>query len=50
LKKSEARERIEELREEIEEHNYRYYVLDDPVITDHEYDQLLNELEELEEE
>lgn len=49
MKKSEARERIKELREKIEEHNYRYYVLDDPVITDREYDRLLSELEKLEE-
>ncbi|MCF7876134.1 NAD-dependent DNA ligase LigA [Candidatus Bipolaricaulota bacterium] len=50
MDRSEAKERIEELREEIEEHNYRYYVLDDPTITDREYDRLLRELEELEEE
>ncbi len=48
MKKSEAKERIEELRAEIEDHNYRYYVLEDPVITDREYDELLAELEELE--
>ncbi|MFP3952967.1 MAG: NAD-dependent DNA ligase LigA [Candidatus Acetothermia bacterium] len=50
MKKHKAKERIEELREEVEEHNYRYYVLDDPVITDREYDELLAELETLEEE
>ncbi|MFB6214642.1 MAG: NAD-dependent DNA ligase LigA, partial [Candidatus Bipolaricaulia bacterium] len=50
MEKYEARQRIEELREEIEEHNYRYYVLDDPVITDREYDRLLKELQKLEEE
>lgn len=44
-----ARSRIEELREEINEHNYRYYVLNDPVISDTEYDRLMRELEELEE-
>ncbi len=41
--------KIEELRKEIEYHNYRYYVLDDPEISDLEYDNLFNELRELEE-
>jgi DNA ligase (NAD+) len=36
--------KIEELREKIRSHNYRYYVLDDPTITDAEYDQLIKEL------
>ena len=40
--------RIDELREEINSHNYRYHVLDDPVIPDVEYDKLLTELTELE--
>ncbi len=48
MKESEARLRIEKLRKEIEEHNYKYYVLNNPVITDFEYDLLLNELETLE--
>ena len=48
MKESEARARIEKLRREIEEHNQRYYVLNDPVISDFEYDLLLNELETLE--
>lgn len=43
-----ARERIEALSEEIEAHNYRYYVMDDPVISDARYDQMMRELEELE--
>jgi DNA ligase (NAD+) len=38
----------ESLREQINNHNYRYYVLDDPQITDAEYDQLMRRLEELE--
>ncbi len=42
------RRRIEELRREIEFHNYRYYVLDSPVISDAEYDRLYRELVELE--
>lgn len=44
----EAQKRIAQLREEINYHNYRYYVLDDPVISDAEYDQLMRELENLE--
>ena len=40
--------KIEELREKIRHHNYRYYVLDDPIISDAEYDQLMKELEEWE--
>ncbi len=40
---------IEKLRKEIELHNYRYYVLDSPLIGDFEYDRLLNRLFELEE-
>jgi DNA ligase (NAD+) len=38
----------ESLREQINHHNYRYYVLDDPEITDAEYDRLMRRLEELE--
>ncbi len=41
-------ERVKKLREEIEYHNYRYYVLDSPVISDAEYDALMRELKELE--
>ncbi len=40
--------RAEELRREINYHNYRYYVLDDPVISDAEFDSLLAELKALE--
>ncbi len=43
-----ARE-IKKLAREIEEHNYRYYVLDDPIISDKEYDDLLKSLIRLEE-
>jgi len=42
-------ERVKKLREEIEYHNYRYYVLDSPVISDAEYDALMRELRKLEE-
>src|SRR2546425_7395730 len=41
--------RIEELRKQIREHEYRYYVLDQPVISDYEFDQLVRELKTLEE-
>ena len=40
--------RVEQLRQEINYHNYRYYVLDDPLISDGEYDALLDELRQLE--
>ncbi len=42
--------RIEELREKIKEHNYNYYVLTKPIISDPEFDNLLQELEKLEKE
>ena len=45
---SEARRRAEWLREELSRHNYRYYVLDDPSISDVEYDALIRELRALE--
>ena len=40
--------KIEKLRDEINYHNYRYYVLNDPVISDTDYDILIKELKELE--
>jgi DNA ligase (NAD+) len=43
-----AKLRVEELREEINHHAYRYYVLDDPEVSDAEYDELLRELQQLE--
>jgi DNA ligase (NAD+) len=43
-----SRRRAEALRKEIHEHNYRYYVLDSPVISDAQYDKLLRELQTLE--
>ncbi|MBE3578563.1 MAG: NAD-dependent DNA ligase LigA [Caldanaerobacter subterraneus] len=49
MDREEARKRIEELREKINYHNYRYYVLDQPEISDYEYDMLMRELIELEE-
>ncbi len=42
------KQRIEELRELINHHNYRYYVLDSPEISDAEYDELMKELRQVE--
>ncbi len=42
------KETIESLREELNRHNYNYYVLDNPVISDYEFDQKLKRLQELE--
>lgn len=39
---------IQKLRQELNHHNYQYYVLDQPTITDFEYDRMLRQLEELE--
>lgn len=41
-------EQIRQLREELNKHNYKYYVLDDPEISDYEFDQKLKKLQELE--
>ena len=43
-----AKEQIDILRRELEQHNYNYYVLDNPTISDFEYDKMLRTLEELE--
>ncbi len=45
-----AAHRIDKLREQIRHHEYRYYVLDDPEISDAEFDVLMNELKRLESE
>jgi len=45
----EVKEKIEKLRAEINRHNYLYYVLDSPEISDAEYDELMRELKQLEE-
>ncbi|MCE5206251.1 MAG: NAD-dependent DNA ligase LigA [Porphyromonadaceae bacterium] len=42
------RQKIESLRQELHEHNYNYYVLSRPVISDREYDMLMKQLTELE--
>lgn len=47
---SSPQQRAEELRTQIREHRHRYYILDDPVISDAQFDSLMRQLEELEEE
>lgn len=47
---AQERERMEKLIEEINDHNYRYYTLDDPAISDADYDKLYDELVRLEKE
>ena len=49
MTREEAKVRIEKLREEINEANYYYYVLDSPRISDAAYDWLMRELQKLEE-
>lgn len=44
------KERIEKLRAELHEHRYRYYTLDEPTISDADYDALIQQLQKLEEE
>jgi DNA ligase (NAD+) len=46
---SKAKVRVEELREQLNHHSYRYHVLDEPEVSDAEYDELMNELRALEE-
>ncbi|UGU16111.1 NAD-dependent DNA ligase LigA [Sinomicrobium kalidii] len=43
-----VQKQIEDLREELTKHNYNYYVLDTPIISDYEFDMKLKELQELE--
>jgi len=50
MNEADLRRRLEDLRREIHYHNYRYYVLNDPVISDAEYDRLMAELRRIEEE
>ncbi len=50
LSKKEAEKQIEQLREAIEYHNYRYYVKNDPAISDAKFDKLFARLQELEDE
>jgi len=48
MEKNKPQQRIDVLRKEINAHNYSYYVLDNPEIPDSEYDRLLRELSEIE--
>lgn len=48
MNKNEAKKQIKKLREEIDYHNYKYYVENNPVVSDYEYDMLLKKLETLE--
>jgi DNA ligase (NAD+) len=49
MNSDQARERIEELSQELHEHNHRYYVLNSSVISDYDFDMKLKELQQLEE-
>ena len=44
----EIKQKIEKLRDELRQHNYNYYVLDNPTISDYDFDIMLKELQELE--
>lgn len=48
--KKEAAERAKQLRDEIDYHNYQYYLLDSPEISDAEFDAMMRELQEIEQE
>jgi DNA ligase (NAD+) len=48
MENEQLRLRLEQLRREIHYHNYRYHVLDDPQISDLEFDQMMSELREIE--
>lgn len=48
MTKENIQKRIEELRKELDKHNYNYYVLSQPTISDYDFDLLLKELEKLE--
>ncbi|HRW96873.1 MAG TPA: NAD-dependent DNA ligase LigA [Bacteroidales bacterium] len=49
MRPEEAKQRIDQLSAELNEHNFRYYVLSDPTISDFEFDMKMKELEKLEE-
>lgn len=50
MDETKQRRRLEELRKSIRKHNYHYYVLNDPLISDYQYDQLMHELKRIEQE
>jgi DNA ligase (NAD+) len=49
MAKTPAAKRAAELREQLNSHNHRYYILDSPIVSDGEYDAMLRELQSLEE-
>lgn len=48
MKNAELQQQLEKLRAEIRYHNYRYYIVNDPIVSDSEYDQLMRKLREIE--
>ncbi|MBN2500063.1 MAG: NAD-dependent DNA ligase LigA, partial [Anaerolineales bacterium] len=48
MDESQLKLRVISLREQIRKHNYQYYVLNDPLISDYEWDRLMNELKQIE--
>ena len=48
MNREDAKSKIEQLTQELREHNYKYYVLAEPSISDREFDQRLKDLESLE--
>lgn len=48
MSRTQTEQRVRELRQQIDEHNYRYYVASEPAISDREFDALLEELQRLE--
>ncbi|MBR6035460.1 MAG: hypothetical protein IKP41_00685, partial [Bacteroidaceae bacterium] len=42
------KDEIEQLRKDLEQHNYNYYVLNQPTISDYDFDQMMHRLEDLE--
>ncbi len=50
LNEDEAKKQVEELREALEYHNYRYYIKNDPVVSDKDYDVLFKRLQDMENE
>jgi len=50
MEKDAARKRLRQLREKIDEHNYHYHVMDEPLISDADFDALVRELTEIERE
>ncbi len=48
MDESQLKQRMLSLREQIRKHNYQYYVLNDPLISDYEWDRLMNELKQIE--